>query len=1200
MITPGIKIISPFKFLNSFKKHDSNTYFGRDIESQNLFELYKDSSIMILHGPSGSGKTSLIYCGLLNKIRNNKEVISIRRDDNIINAIKEQLFVIHNDNGQITDDQSSLSDRFFSTHTALKIALKNIHHTEHMMRDLEEDITRFKRDKRRSMVSSQSFSNEKVLSNEEYENLEEKIKKYELRLDKLVVERKQKLTDLKENKEKLSDVSDKIVRFFKNRKGTSVFTPFIIFDQFEELFVYGDKQEINHFGLFLKLIFDHKVPFNVAISLREEYFGYLDQLQSYIPYIFYKKIRLAHPDRNTIKEIITRSFEKFNINQFKNQTSTELSSHEKQERIDLILEQIKIQENGTSGYHLPFLQVYLDSLYKIDFKRTYDRYPTQNDSKKLLPLEFSIDEIKEFGSIENVLENHIREVNTKIIRNPNNTLNNRREHRDTVIKFLRHFKTKDDLKKRIPIQIENDSIIIINNEKLSEKIQKNIWGSINPQLFNPTISEIIEELDNNGILKLSGDYVELSHDIIAKVIGNIRTEDDFRSLIKKDFNSSFNIYEDTNNKEDMLSGAQINRMRHCLDYVLDDDDEERLLRKQKFIEASKEKNVKEEKKRLRLEQKMKRYMLYTALIIGLICSTTILYILLKDSNKENEIKELLGYALREYHVDRTASFNYIQEAEKIQKGRLLSHKKFSLLDDFKKDLYEESHLIPFYHNSIKFEDDFDIITTKTRVSKIHDSLLYIYALSDTNDFIIKEVLYHKKNSQAINVYKKDSTIAFEPFDSRLDTTRLQTLIVEKNGTKIRLRHIVHSNGNKETILSGAPLINKNIIDPDSLSIHIEHQNDYSFLIGIDHKLMRVTIDVHQKKYTTFITDFENESKKKIKRIRSLDNEEYIVLYGSKKLYSNNPKINENINTIISNENQAENQKISTFQVDKEYEKLLIGQEGKIKVLNLENDKNIHDHLVHDREINTIAMSTNEKMLVGSRDNGANLYNQNNVLLKQFIAHKKPLINVSFVKNNTNFIVTSSEDNTIKIWNMTPIAKDPKRGAIFSTDSSFFKFKKEFFLQRLLKKDTTNNLKRKRHVDDMTAIYNSESDTYAVSSSSNNHAIIWEKKKQYEFLQYIDSHSSIITGAKFSGDSLFLTISNDRTIQIYRKKKGEFTQIPSLIRHDYPIEHATFSEKGDAIISLSIGKDSIFKKWKFNSFDSIIKARTYKIPLDSIK
>jgi hypothetical protein len=61
------KTHSPFKFLDSYQQSDADVFFGREKETQDLYNALSGVKHLMVYGPSGSGKTSLVECGLRNQ-----------------------------------------------------------------------------------------------------------------------------------------------------------------------------------------------------------------------------------------------------------------------------------------------------------------------------------------------------------------------------------------------------------------------------------------------------------------------------------------------------------------------------------------------------------------------------------------------------------------------------------------------------------------------------------------------------------------------------------------------------------------------------------------------------------------------------------------------------------------------------------------------------------------------------------------------------------------------------------------------------------------------------------------------------------------------------------------------------------------------------------------------------------------------------
>lgn len=58
----------PFKFLDPYQKEDQAIFFGREAETDILYQKFYQANLLLLYGPSGTGKTSLVQCGLMSRI----------------------------------------------------------------------------------------------------------------------------------------------------------------------------------------------------------------------------------------------------------------------------------------------------------------------------------------------------------------------------------------------------------------------------------------------------------------------------------------------------------------------------------------------------------------------------------------------------------------------------------------------------------------------------------------------------------------------------------------------------------------------------------------------------------------------------------------------------------------------------------------------------------------------------------------------------------------------------------------------------------------------------------------------------------------------------------------------------------------------------------------------------------------------------
>jgi AAA+ ATPase superfamily predicted ATPase len=247
---------NPFKFLDSYSKEDKEIYFGREKETEELYNKVRKSRLTLLYGLSGTGKSSLIRCGLANKFSDSDWFeLYIRRGNNLLQSIRQAI-----------DEHA---DTLISKKTSLCDALHILY------------------------------------------------------LD--------------------------------------YFRPvYLIFDQFEELFVSGTIEEKKTFIEFLAEVVEREdLNVKVILVLREEYFTHLDDFEERIPNIFNNRMRLERMNFNTLTQVVEGITAKAGI---------EVENKEKliPQIIDNIADENRVVE-------LPYLQVYLDKLNQLATDKRFDQ-----------------------------------------------------------------------------------------------------------------------------------------------------------------------------------------------------------------------------------------------------------------------------------------------------------------------------------------------------------------------------------------------------------------------------------------------------------------------------------------------------------------------------------------------------------------------------------------------------------------------------------------------------------------------------------------------------------------------------------------------------------------------------------------------------------------------------------------------------------
>ncbi|MBK9492738.1 MAG: ATP-binding protein [Haliscomenobacter sp.] len=177
---------------------------------------------------------------------------------------------------------------------------------------------------------------------------------------------------------------------------------YLIFDQFEELFILGKKEEQLAFARSIRALLDAELPCKILMVMREEFIGQLYYLEKEIPGIYDFRLRVEPMGLKKVQEVISGSLQHFQVR-----------VPDTERNIERMYNNISV---GKSGVQLPHLQVYLDMFWREDFARTYpaaEQVPLlagmAAEPSVYPPLEFTPEEIDNFGNIESVLARFLAE-----------------------------------------------------------------------------------------------------------------------------------------------------------------------------------------------------------------------------------------------------------------------------------------------------------------------------------------------------------------------------------------------------------------------------------------------------------------------------------------------------------------------------------------------------------------------------------------------------------------------------------------------------------------------------------------------------------------------------------------------------------------------------------------------------------------------
>ncbi|MBK7337644.1 MAG: hypothetical protein IPJ00_16440 [Saprospirales bacterium] len=129
---------------------------------------------------------------------------------------------------------------------------------------------------------------------------------------------------------------------------------YLIFDQFEELYILGAKTEQQQFINTVQEILRVEQPVKIILSIREEYLGHLYEFERQVPELLRKKLRVEPMNLDKVKTVIQGG-----------QPATEQRAPASRRGEEDIAEGVLKNTRGGKTLHipLPYLQVFLDKYY---------------------------------------------------------------------------------------------------------------------------------------------------------------------------------------------------------------------------------------------------------------------------------------------------------------------------------------------------------------------------------------------------------------------------------------------------------------------------------------------------------------------------------------------------------------------------------------------------------------------------------------------------------------------------------------------------------------------------------------------------------------------------------------------------------------------------------------------------------------------
>ncbi len=415
---------------------------------------------------------------------------------------------------------------------------------------------------------------------------------------------------------------------------------YLIFDQFEELFILGSPGEQFIFINTVGDILQSDQPVKLIFSIREEYLGYLSEFETKVPQLLRKKLRIEPMNLEKVTQVIVgiAAYQDSNIS-IRPGESLEIASG--------IFNKIK-GKGKTLTIQLPFLQVFLDKFYMN----------ITDDESRMTEAEFSIEALNEMEEMDDVLINFLEEQVkgiTKKLQVKYSVLTT-----DLTWKILSPFSTLEGTKEPISKmgvyeRLPGENIIMIN--------------------------DIMDAFINSRILRFNenGGMFEIAHDALAKPISDKRSVEEKAQLeIKRLIKSQVSVKQEA---REHFTEKQLLFIEPFLEKFKVSKEEDQWIQDSRFrIQTQKEEGKRKQQEELAKTQKRLRtvYALLGFAIIALLAAGYFW----KDSTRQKDIAkeaELLAMSQKDSAI--AARIDVDHALKKVnEKIAIISKKDFEDLN----------------------------------------------------------------------------------------------------------------------------------------------------------------------------------------------------------------------------------------------------------------------------------------------------------------------------------------------------------------------------------------------------------------------------------------------------------------------------------------------------------------------------------------
>ncbi|MGH1339624.1 MAG: leucine-rich repeat domain-containing protein [Aureispira sp.] len=548
---------------------------------------------------------------------------------------------------------------------------------------------------------------------------------------------------------------------------------YLIFDQFEELFILGKEEEQQQFIRTVKEILQVEQPVKLIFSIREEYLGSLYEFEKAIPELLHKKLRIDPMNLEKAKAVVlgaTRA----------DKSIVHIEETEAEKIAEQVFEKIKGKEK-TLTIQLPYLQVFLDKYYR-HISKDKSKVPTTEAT-------FTLAALAELGDIGNILRDFLEEQIIEIAKEQGC-------HQKTIWKILSPFVTMDGTKEPIG------------------------FGSLQqqlPDIESTLIQPVLAALMNNRILRFieEEELYEIAHDSLALRIAEKRSDDEIALLEVRHLIKSQSLLKDE--ARELFSEKQLVFISPFLQQISLNTEEKTL------IEESQAQVLKAQKERTRRRILM-------GLLLLLFFAIIFIFALYSQAQKTAALtaKEMALVAKEEALRTKEIALEAKNEAEKAREEALVAKVEAELSQEEAESSQKEAEREKTKANVAQKYAELEKGKAERANQKNEKIINALDFYEDDLALAFNNGKYGfiNKNGDPIIPYEYDRG---EPFDPKTGFAEMEIMNRERKGgpsTKIKYKYtkyLVASNATRYQLLNLAVLLNRgnssnSILSKDEIAV----------------------------------------------------------------------------------------------------------------------------------------------------------------------------------------------------------------------------------------------------------------------------------------------------------------------------------------------------------------------------------------------